>query len=202
MEVTDGGIYSELQLSTEPQVQNDYRPQQTVSSSRFRLSRHVAIALGLLNTIFVCFLLVQWILCQRSKCSTCASSHSCPDLWMKYGNHCYYLSVEKADWNSSQKFCLDEDSQLLMFTDDQEMSLLKRFLKKDFYWIGLRNNSGWRWEDGSALNISRILSNSLIQKCGTLSEEGLRASSCEVLLHWVCKKMLLQGHSLERVMWC
>lgn len=29
MEVTDGGIYSELQLSTEPQVQNDYRPQQT-----------------------------------------------------------------------------------------------------------------------------------------------------------------------------
>lgn len=56
-----------------------------------------------------------------SKCSTCASCRSCPDLWMKYGNHCYYFSVEKRDWNSSQKFCLGEDSQLLMFTDDQEM---------------------------------------------------------------------------------
>ncbi|EFB20760.1 hypothetical protein PANDA_020767 [Ailuropoda melanoleuca] len=155
MELTDDGIYSELQLSTEPQVQNDYRPQQT-----------------------------------DSKCSTCASCRSCPDLWMKYGNHCYYFSVEKRDWNSSQKFCLGEDSQLLMFTDDQEMSLLKCFLKKEFYWIGLRNNSGWRWEDGSALNISRILANSLIQKCGTFSEEGLRASSCEVLLQWICKKSI------------
>ncbi|XP_035968845.1 killer cell lectin-like receptor subfamily G member 1 isoform X2 [Halichoerus grypus] len=175
-------------LSTEPQAQNDYRPQQKVSSSRFPLSCHVAIALGLLNTIFVCFLLVQWIRCQGSECTTC---RSCPDLWMKYGNYCYYFSVEKKDWNSSLEFCLAEDSHLLMFTDNQEMRLLQNFLKKDFYWIGLRNNFGWRWEDGSALNISRILSNSSIQKCGTISKDGLQASSCEVLLQWVCKKVRL-----------
>ncbi|CAK7298953.1 Killer cell lectin-like receptor subfamily G member 1 [Vulpes lagopus] len=175
--------------STEPQAQNDYRPQPKVSSGRSPLSRHVAIALGFLSTILVCFLLVQWILCQGSKCNTCTSCYSCPDLWMRYGNHCYYFSVEKKDWNSSLEFCLAEDSHLLMFTDNQEMSLLKNFLRKDFYWIGLRNSSGWRWEDGSALNHSSILSNSLIQKCGTFSEAGLRASSCEVLLPWVCKRV-------------
>ncbi|XP_032246883.1 killer cell lectin-like receptor subfamily G member 1 isoform X1 [Phoca vitulina] len=181
-------LYFLSTLSTEPQAQNDYRPQQKVSSSRFPLSCHVAIALGLLNTIFVCFLLVQWIRCQGSECTTC---RSCPDLWMKYGNYCYYFSVEKKDWNSSLEFCLAEDSHLLMFTDNQEMRLLQNFLKKDFYWIGLRNNFGWRWEDGSALNISRILSNSSIQKCGTISKDGLQASSCEVLLQWVCKKVRL-----------
>ncbi|XP_027975464.1 killer cell lectin-like receptor subfamily G member 1 isoform X1 [Eumetopias jubatus] len=191
MEMTDNDIYSALQLSTEPQAQNDYRPEQKVSSSKFPLSCPVAVALGLLNTIFVCFLLVQWIHCQGSKCTSCASCHSCPDLWMKYGNYCYYFSVEKKDWNSSLEFCLAEDSHLLMFTDNQEMRLLQNFLKKDFYWIGLRNNFGWRWEDGSALNISRILSNSLIQKCGTISKDGLQASSCEVLLQWVCKKVRL-----------
>ncbi|KAF3816369.1 hypothetical protein GH733_014542, partial [Mirounga leonina] len=81
--MTDNDIYSVLQLSTEPQAQNDYRPQQ-----------------------------------KGSKCTTC---HSCPDLWMKYGNYCYYFSVEKKDWNSSLEFCLAEDSHLLMFTDNQEM---------------------------------------------------------------------------------
>ncbi|XP_030896963.1 killer cell lectin-like receptor subfamily G member 1 isoform X2 [Leptonychotes weddellii] len=110
---------------------------------------------------------------------------------MKYGNYCYYFSVEKKDWNSSLEFCLAEDSHLLMFTDNQEMRLLQNFLKKDFYWIGLRNDFGWRWEDGSALNISRILSNNLIQKCGTISKDGLQASSCGVLLQWVCKKVRL-----------
>ncbi|XP_053518227.1 killer cell lectin-like receptor subfamily G member 1 isoform X5 [Artibeus jamaicensis] len=110
---------------------------------------------------------------------------------MGYGDHCYYFSMEKKDWNSSLEFCLAKGSQLLMFTDNQEMNLFQSFLDKDFYWIGLRNNSGWRWEDGSALNFSRILSNSLIQKCGTIGKDGLQASSCEVSLQWACKKVRL-----------
>ncbi|XP_012493243.1 PREDICTED: killer cell lectin-like receptor subfamily G member 1 [Propithecus coquereli] len=128
---------------------------------------------------------------EGSSDSTRASCPSCPDLWMRYGSRCYYFSVEKKDWMSSREFCLAKDAHLLVFTDTQEMSLLKDFVNKDFHWIGLRNSSGWRWEDGSALNHSRILSNSLVQKCGTISKDGLQASSCEVPLQWICKKVRL-----------
>ncbi|XP_057560124.1 killer cell lectin-like receptor subfamily G member 1 [Hippopotamus amphibius kiboko] len=186
--MTDNLIYSELALSTASQAQNDCRWQQKASSSRSRLS-YVAIALGLLCAILVSLLLFQWILCRGSKFSTCAGCPGCPDLWMWYGDHCYYFSVEKKNWNSSLEFCLAKDAHLLMFKDNQEMFPLQNFLSQDFYWIGLRNNSGWRWEDGSVLNASRILANSLVQKCGTISRGGLQASSCEVALPWVCKKV-------------
>ncbi|XP_047599002.1 killer cell lectin-like receptor subfamily G member 1 isoform X4 [Lutra lutra] len=135
---------------------------------------------------------------------------------MKNGNYCYYFSMEKKDWKSSLEFCLAKDSHLLEFTDRQEMeevamaeveevaacvllkdfdgflshieSLVKQLLKDDFYWIGLRNEAGWRWGDGSPLNISSIISNNLIQKCGAINGNGLQASSCEVSLPWICKK--------------
>uniref|UniRef100_A0A8C0DXU9 Killer cell lectin like receptor G1 n=1 Tax=Balaenoptera musculus TaxID=9771 RepID=A0A8C0DXU9_BALMU len=186
--MTDNAIYSVLELSTASQAQNDYRLQQKASSSRSPLSYYVAVALGLLCAILVTLLLSQWILCRGSKFSTCASCPSCPDLWVRYGDHCYYFSVEEKNWNSSLEFCLARDAHLLMFKDNQKMFPLRNFLSQDFYWVGLRNNSGWRWEDGSALNASRIFSNSLVQKCGTISKSGLQASSCEVALPWVCKK--------------
>lgn len=36
----------------------------------------------------------------------------------------------------------------------------------------------------------RILSNSLIQRCGAIHRSGLQASSCEVPLQWICKKAI------------
>ncbi|XP_054382759.1 killer cell lectin-like receptor subfamily G member 1 [Pongo abelii] len=185
--MTDSVIYSMLELPTATQAQNDYGPQQKSSSSRPSCSCLVAIALGLLTAVLIYVLLYQWILCHCSNYSTCASCPSCPDHWMKYGNHCYYFSVEKKDWNSSLEFCLARDSHLLVITDNQEMSLLQVFLSEAFRWIGLRNNSGWRWEDGSPLNFLRISSNSLVQTCGAINKYGLQASSCEVPLQWVCK---------------
>ncbi|XP_030660267.1 killer cell lectin-like receptor subfamily G member 1 isoform X1 [Nomascus leucogenys] len=187
--MTDSVIYSMLELPTATQAQNDHGPQQKSSSSRPSCSCLVAIALGLLTAVLMSVLLYQWILCQGSNYSTCASCPSCPDHWMKYGNHCYYFSVEKKDWNSSLEFCLARDSHLLVIMDKQEMSLLQVFLSESFRWIGLRNNSGWRWEDGSPLNFSRISSNSLVQTCGAINKNGLQASSCEVPLQWVCKKV-------------
>ncbi|XP_063642362.1 killer cell lectin-like receptor subfamily G member 1 isoform X2 [Pan troglodytes] len=182
--MTDSVIYSMLELPTATQAQNDYGPQQKSSSSRPSCSCLVAIALGLLTAVLLSVLLYQWILCQGSNYSTCASCPSCPDRWMKYGNHCYYFSVEEKDWNSSLEFCLARDSHLLVITDNQEMSLLQVFLSEAFRWIGLRKNSGWRWEDGSPLNFSRISSNSFVQTCGAINKNGLQASSCEVPLHW------------------
>ncbi|XP_021529474.1 killer cell lectin-like receptor subfamily G member 1 isoform X1 [Aotus nancymaae] len=187
--MTDSVIYSMIELSTATQAQNDYGPQQKSSSSRSSCSCLVAIALGLLTAVLMSVLLHQWILYQGSNYSTCASCPSCPDLWMRYGNHCYYFSVEKKDWNSSLQFCLARDSHLLIIRSNQEMSLVKSFLSEAFCWIGLRNNSGWRWEDGSPLNFSRISFNSLVQTCGAMNKNDLQASSCEVLLQWVCKKV-------------
>nr|KAF6495529.1 killer cell lectin like receptor G1 [Rousettus aegyptiacus] len=202
MEVVDNAIYSALELSAAPQNQSDYRPQQKgialdyVFAASFRCapSCYVEIALGLLSTILMSLLLFKWILCQGY--STCDSCRNCPDFWMGYGNHCYYFSVEKKDWNSSLEFCLAKDSHLLMFTDNQEMNLFKSFFSNDFHWIGLRNRLGWKWEDGSALNFSRVLTNSKIQKCGVFSKGGLQASSCEVLFQWVCKKWHFEDKAL------
>lgn len=190
MKMTDNVVYSVLEFSTAPQAQNDHRLQPK-ASSRSSLSCYVAVALGLLGVILASLLLFQWILCQGSTVSTCASCPSCPDLWMGHGDYCYYFSVEKKDWNSSWEFCLAKDAHLFMFRDNQEMVLIQNFLQNDFYWIGLRNTSDWRWEDGSALNTSKISSNSYVQKCGTISKDGLLASSCEVPLPWVCKKVRL-----------
>uniref|UniRef100_G1TEI4 Killer cell lectin like receptor G1 n=1 Tax=Oryctolagus cuniculus TaxID=9986 RepID=G1TEI4_RABIT len=190
MEMADSVIYSILELSTGTQAQSGDRPQQK-ASSRPSLSSLVAIALGLLAAVLASVLLYQWISCQGSNPSTCVSCSGCPDLWMRYGNHCYYFSVEKKDWNSSLRFCLAEDSHLIMFADDQEMQLLNRFLNQDFHWIGLWKNDSWRWEDGSVLNFSRIISSSSVQKCGSVNMYGLQASSCEVLLQWICRKVRL-----------
>ncbi|XP_069438102.1 killer cell lectin-like receptor subfamily G member 1 [Ovis canadensis] len=158
------------------------------SSSRCPHSYHVALALGLLSTILASMLLLQWILYWGSKLPTCPGCPHCPDLWMGHGDHCYYFSVEKKSWNSSLEFCLAKDAHLLMFKDSKEMIQLQNLLSQEFYWIGLRNSSGWRWEDASALNVSRITSNSWVQNCGTISKSGLYASSCEVPLPWVCKR--------------
>ncbi|XP_003796411.1 killer cell lectin-like receptor subfamily G member 1 [Otolemur garnettii] len=189
--MTDSAIYSMVELSPAPQAQNDYRLQQKASSSRHSPLCYVVIALGVLTAILTSLLLSQWILCQGTTYSTCASCPSCPDLWMRYGNYCYYFSVEKKDWNSSQEFCLAKDAHLFITTDTQEMSWLKDFLNNGFYWIGLRNNSVWMWEDGSVLNCSRIVSNSFVQTCGTISKNGFQASSCEASLRWICKKIRL-----------
>ncbi|XP_040091043.1 killer cell lectin-like receptor subfamily G member 1 [Oryx dammah] len=189
MKMTDNVTYSIIKSPAAPQALKDDRRQQKPSSSRSPRSYHVAIALGLLSTILASMLLLQWILYWGSKLPTCAGCPHCPDLWMGFGDHCYYFSVEKKSWNSSLEFCLTENAHLLMFKDSKEMIQLQNLLSQEFYWIGLRNSSGWRWEDGSALNVSRIASNSLVQKCGTISKDGLQASSCEVPLPWVCKKV-------------
>ncbi|CAI9166206.1 unnamed protein product [Rangifer tarandus platyrhynchus] len=187
--MTDNVTYSVIKSPAEPQAQKDDRRQQKASSSRSPRSYHVAIALGLLSIILASMLLLQWILYQGSKFSTYAGCPHCPDFWMGYGDHCYYFSVEKRSWNSSLEFCLAKDAYLLMCKDQKEMIQLQNFLSQEYYWIGLRDSSGWRWEDGSALNTSRIASNSLVQKCGTIGKGGLQASSCEVQLPWVCKKV-------------
>uniref|UniRef100_A0A8C3WA00 Killer cell lectin like receptor G1 n=1 Tax=Catagonus wagneri TaxID=51154 RepID=A0A8C3WA00_9CETA len=184
--MTDSVIYSNLNFATAPQAPNDHRLQPK-ASSRFSLSCYVAVALGLLGAVLASLLLFWWILCRGSTVSTCASCPRCPDLWVGHGDRCYYFSVEKKDWNSSSEFCLAKDAHLLKLRDNQEMLLIQNFLQKEFYWIGLRNTSDWRWEDGSALNFSRIISSSYVQKCGTVNKNGLVASSCEVPLLWICE---------------
>ncbi|XP_004869595.1 killer cell lectin-like receptor subfamily G member 1 isoform X1 [Heterocephalus glaber] len=191
MEPSSSAIYSTLELPTAVQVQDDYRPQRRASSSKSSLFCLVVIVLGLLNILLTSLLLYLWIPGQGPSDSNRASCPSCPDFWMRFANHCYYFSVEKKDWNSSLQFCIARDAQLLIILDNQEMSLLQNLIDQDFHWIGLRKNSSWRWEDGSALNFSRVYSNSLVQRCGAVNKDGLQASSCEVPLRWVCKKVRL-----------
>ncbi|CAO2606462.1 Killer cell lectin-like receptor subfamily G member 1 [Lemmus lemmus] len=182
--MTDSDIYCTLELPAAPQVPNGSRSKLKAVLHRPRLSCLVTVALGLLTVILLSLVMYQRILCCGSK-----DCPSCPDLWVRNGSHCYYFSVEKRDWNSSLEFCVDRGSHLLTFLDDQEVIPIRERLGSNFYWIGLRDKDGWRWEDGPVLR-SRILSNSLIQRCGAIYRTGLQASSCEVPLQWICKKVI------------
>ncbi|XP_060046098.1 killer cell lectin-like receptor subfamily G member 1 [Erinaceus europaeus] len=187
MEMIENDIYSSAQITTAPQTQRDYRPRQNDSlwSPLFRL---VVIPLWLLAAVLLSLLIYKWSLCIGSSCASCPS---CPDFWMKHGNNCYYFSLEKKTWNSSLEFCLANDSNLFMLTDSKEKQLLKNILNFNFYWIGLRKNLNWRWLDGSAIDSSRIFTNSLVQNCGAINQDGIHASSCEFPLQWICKKSRL-----------
>ncbi|XP_004647203.1 killer cell lectin-like receptor subfamily G member 1 isoform X1 [Octodon degus] len=191
MERRDSAIYSTVELPTVVEAQDDCRLQRKALPSRSCFFCLVTIAMGLLNILLMSLLLYHQILCHGLHGSTRASCPSCPDFWVKYGNHCYYFSVEKKDWNSSLEFCTASDAHLLRLMDNQEMSHIQHLINKDYYWIGLRKNSSWRWEDGSALNFSRVSSNSFVQRCGVINVHGLQSSSCEVPLQWICKKLRL-----------
>ncbi|XP_057639000.1 killer cell lectin-like receptor subfamily G member 1 isoform X2 [Chionomys nivalis] len=181
--MTDSDIYCTLELPAAPQVPDGSRSKLKAVLQRPRLSCLVTVALGLLSVILLSLVMYQRIVyCGHKNCPSCPSCPSCPDLWVKNGSHCYYFSVEKKDWNSSLEFCVDRGSHLLTFLDDQEVIPIRKHLDKNFYWIGLRNKDGWRWEDGPVLSLS------LIQRCGAIHRAGLQASSCEVPLQWICKK--------------
>ncbi|XP_058511995.1 killer cell lectin-like receptor subfamily G member 1 [Ochotona princeps] len=188
--MTDNVIYSVLELPSGAQALSGHTTQQNASSARPSLSFLVAIALGFLAAVLASLLLYQWIWGQGSNRALRISCPGCPDYWMRYGNHCYYFSEKKKDWNSSMRLCLAEGSHLIVLADNQEMRLLTGFLCEDFHWVGLRKDHGWRWEDGSVLNSSRIHSNSMVQACGSVNIHGFQASSCEVPLRWICKLSL------------
>ncbi|NXH29297.1 KLRG1 protein, partial [Myiagra hebetior] len=115
----------------------------------------------------------------------------CPQQWVAYRGNCYFFSNLKKDWNSSQESCRAQGAHLLVISDTWEMDLFKRFQAKCF-WVGLRNStsSGWTWEDGSIFKDTKVLSNSLVQKCAVLMEDQFHASSCEVPNPWICEKPL------------
>ncbi|GAB5573519.1 killer cell lectin-like receptor subfamily G member 1 [Prionailurus iriomotensis] len=124
-------------LSTEPPAQNDYRPEEKgylnfdwviphmVPSSEGAKENKVP-SLAPCGDSFgtserPSYVFAACPVDSVPRRSTRASCPSCPDFWVRYGDHCYYFSVEKNNWDSSLDFCLAEDSHLLMLTGNQEM---------------------------------------------------------------------------------
>ncbi|XP_021021551.1 killer cell lectin-like receptor subfamily G member 1 [Mus caroli] len=182
--MADSSIYSTLELPEAPQVQDESRWKLKAVLHRPRLSCFAMVALGLLTVILMSLLMYQRILCCGSKDSTCSHCPSCPILWTRNGSHCYYFSMEKKDWNSSLKFCADKGSHLLTFPDNQGVSPFQLYRGFFFY------PAGYQKRPMMPLVSYRILTNSLIQRCGAIHRNGLQASSCEVALQWICKKVL------------
>ena len=65
--------------------------------------------------------------------------------------------MEKLDWKTAQKRCLDLGGSLPLRIDSETQTALKTALSgsqqsPSFYWIGLMGtNAGWRWADGDPL---------------------------------------------------
>ncbi|XP_009919065.1 killer cell lectin-like receptor subfamily G member 1 [Haliaeetus albicilla] len=115
----------------------------------------------------------------------------CPEQWVAYRGSCYSFSKEKKDWFSSQKFCRAQGAHLLVISDTSEMDLFKN-IQTGCFWIGLSNRtgSGWIWEDDSVFTVTKVLSNSAVQRCVVLMKDHFQASSCEFSAPWICEKSL------------
>ncbi|NWW81994.1 KLRG1 protein, partial [Climacteris rufus] len=115
----------------------------------------------------------------------------CPQQWVAYRGSCYFFSMAKKNWNSSQESCRAEGAHLLVISETWEMDLFKR-IKTNCFWIGLRKStsSGWIWEGGSIFNDTKVPSNSPVQNCAVLINGQFHASSCDFPAPWICEKPL------------
>uniref|UniRef100_A0A8D0G4U1 C-type lectin domain-containing protein n=1 Tax=Sphenodon punctatus TaxID=8508 RepID=A0A8D0G4U1_SPHPU len=123
----------------------------------------------------------------------------CPAVWKWMGDdQCYYISEDKRSWKDSKKFCLSQNSTLLILKD---LKNLKISIKPDryYHWIGLYNNgSEWRWEDGTALDMADNKWPNLRGshgKCAYLStyyNPSIERQTCVTEYYWICEKAALQ----------
>ncbi|XP_008103845.1 C-type lectin domain family 2 member B isoform X1 [Anolis carolinensis] len=114
---------------------------------------------------------------------------SCPDDWIGYRRKCYYFSLEKRNWTSSQDFCSSQKAFLLIFNDNKEKEFVMQYKGKVPSWIGFRKNPDqiWRWTNNeNAIKLGVIGKGG---DCAYLNSEGTAtASRCGIELRWICSK--------------
>ncbi|XP_038225122.1 C-type lectin domain family 9 member A-like isoform X4 [Dermochelys coriacea] len=120
----------------------------------------------------------------------------CPTNWQRMGGDtCYYISSGKKTWEGSRKFCVSQNSTLLMIKDKEKLENIDRYCIRGHYWIGLsRQNTerpGLFWEDTTPLSTSekKIFVYSSTNLCAYLQDKYIYADqSCNEKNLWICEK--------------
>ncbi|KAM6321262.1 C-type lectin domain family 2 member F-like [Aegotheles albertisi] len=114
---------------------------------------------------------------------------ACLEEWIGYRNKCYFISDGEENWTSSQTFCAERESLLVVFENKDEMCSLAKVLKIDDSWIGLRKTSeGFYWENGVALEDSFQIQNH--SECAYLDGFTISTSACSLPRRCICMRSL------------
>ncbi|XP_043935082.1 oxidized low-density lipoprotein receptor 1-like [Protopterus annectens] len=116
----------------------------------------------------------------------------CPENWYPHNNKCYYISEEKMNWESSQRFCVSSGSSLAMIKDKETMAFIAKKRSVIKAWIGLQRETKYRqfiWLDGSKEDHKNIWD--FKGHCGELDfrQKNLQmASWCTYEMNCICEK--------------
>ncbi|KAM5302787.1 killer cell lectin-like receptor subfamily G member 2 [Glossophaga mutica] len=121
---------------------------------------------------------------------TGARCRPCPQDWLWYGEHCYYLSAEAQAWEASQVYCSAHNATLALLSHTQDF--LSRCLAIKYSWVGLqRGPRGWHWIDSTPL-LPRLVPEEVEGqpdlRCGAVDGGKLVAVDCSSPRPWVCAK--------------
>lgn len=117
--------------------------------------------------------------------------------WRAYMSSCYWISIEKKNWNNAKDDCISKGAHLMIINDDMEKNVLYGYGLANV-WIGLRRQQNvWRWVDESILdNPQRIYqpSGNERRNCAiaVLQRDYIDLTSvgCREPRYWVCEKEL------------
>uniref|UniRef100_A0A674MNK5 C-type lectin domain-containing protein n=1 Tax=Takifugu rubripes TaxID=31033 RepID=A0A674MNK5_TAKRU len=126
----------------------------------------------------------------------------CPQDWLAFACSCYYVSTQYKSWDESQRYCLQNDADLVVIGSIEEQKFLSGFIVYRA-WVGVtdREEEGkWTWVDGTPVNTERELwfpgqPDDAFggEDCGELLAQtqfiGLNDINCSHRIHWICEKL-------------
>ncbi|EPB73172.1 lectin C-type domain protein [Ancylostoma ceylanicum] len=106
-------------------------------------------------------------------------SQVCPDGWRRYGDSCYYVEMEKLDYNRAEQRCSAKGATMLAADTLEEWDEVMTFTPQYFWtWTGItqdRDGEGPHFK-GGALDASRV--NWLVKSSSSASNGWTSASRC------------------------
>ncbi|XP_067169928.1 C-type lectin domain family 2 member D-like isoform X3 [Apteryx mantelli] len=121
--------------------------------------------------------------------TTGAAVLRCRDGWIGYRGICYYVSLEEASWESSQRHCSSLGASLAVLKREWEVPFLMRLKGSANHWLGLRRQDGRLvWVDDTVYKETFPVHGQ--GACAYMSDAGIASSSCSQLRPYICSVAL------------
>ncbi|XP_067169927.1 C-type lectin domain family 2 member D-like isoform X2 [Apteryx mantelli] len=120
--------------------------------------------------------------------TTGAAVLRCRDGWIGYRGICYYVSLEEASWESSQRHCSSLGASLAVLKREWEVRFLRELKNSTDCWLGLRRQDGRLvWVDGTVYNETFPVHG---QGACAYMNDVIASSSCSQLRPYICSVAL------------
>ncbi|XP_023581595.1 NKG2-A/NKG2-B type II integral membrane protein-like isoform X6 [Trichechus manatus latirostris] len=177
--------YSELNLAKKPKRQQ-IKPKDADSSFSVTEREITYVELNFHNA--------SQDLQKKDKTFHCKANHChrCPEDWLSYSNHCYYISSDIKNWTESRMACVSKKSNLFYIDNEEEMTLMK--ILSSFSWIGLYRESShysWFWINGPPSSQMITEPSNPRYNCVMVFKSRLQSASCGDEKIYICKHEIL-----------